>query len=1149
MAWVLSVCIIFCCHTLRATAPASQLYFMENKGQVRLPDGSEADEVLYTVTTESLSIFIFRNGISYQVLSHAKNSNNKRVASDQVWPQQEETALMPSKEVHRFEMRFMETSSSATVIAQDPAPYYENYYLNNTAITHVRSFSAITIRELYPGIDWVIYLREGVLKYDLIVHPGADPEKIRWEVNGTRKIRCYADQSITYSTRLGTITDRGLMAFQEDTLHTVDARFGLLGNKMHIVLGNYDRSKELTIDPILDWSTLYGGLGEDAINGMTVDADGNILFTGYTASSNAMAYLGYQNTYSGGTYDAYIVKMDASGNRIWATYFGGSKGDFGTSVSTNVNNEVYVSGFSYSVNIPTTVGAFQPAKSGDYDAFLVKLDASGALIFSTYYGGAGAEFARSVAVDMDQNVYIAGSTTSNAGIASGGWQMAIGGNNDEFVAKFNGSGNLLWATYLGGPAEDYCRNVNVDGNNNVFLAGYSNSSTGIAYNAFDATWQSNYDCTLAKYTASGTLLWSTYYGGNGEDNGNAVAFDADNNAYLAMQTATGNGLAFNGFQMTNGGSVDAMVAKFSTSGNRLWATYYGGNMEDMAKAIRVNGNAVYVAGHAMSSGLGLDGYDLTLAGLRDGFCFRLDTAGALVWSTYAGGSADEYGRTLALLDNNTIVWGGKSFSNDYPASAGAYQTVYGGGVADAFLQKVTDCTLPVTYYADNDNDGFGDASFPVIACSLPPGFAVNNLDCNDANPVIYPFATESCNFMDDDCDGLTDDADAPVDGQTSWFADIDTDLYGSTVSLILACNAPAGYISTGGDCNDGNAAVYPGAPEVCNTWDDDCDGIADEDIEFVNYYQDTDGDGFGRPDVYLPACAGIPAGYAAVTGDCNDGNAFINPFASEICNSLDDDCDALIDEEVVTAFATASGPTTFCKGSNVTLLANTGAGYNYQWRKNGLAIAGATNFTYVAYQSGSYSVAITLTGGCSALSSAITVTVNVKPNPVITAAGSLDICATGSVQLKVKNKAGDTYQWFKDGVSIAGATSNVYFATAIGSYYIRQTSPAGCFKNSAPVTVTSSCRSGADGEFEWWIIPNPATTHIDVFIDASGLSDLISVRVVNMLGEVITNSLLAVTEGNINMHMDLPKGIAEGTYFVILETTAGRFTRQILVSG
>lgn len=1115
-----------------AQADNSGIAFIENKGQITYPDGAVANDVLYAMHAGEFSVFIMRDGISYQFSAPDRIANSKRNKIGPLNPQQEETEYTLNKGVHRFDVKFENANTAAQVIADNPEKGVSNYYYDNAvAVTDVHAFKSVTVQQLYPGIDWKIYIDNNTIKYDLIVAPYADAGQIAMAVNGADAMRKISATEIEYTTRFGTVRDGGLFCYQQSKAQKVNAQFALTKKTIAFNLGDYDHSQQLVIDPSLDWSTFYGGFGEDAINGMTVDADSNILFTGYTASSNAISYLGYQNVYIGGTYDCYVVKMDSAGNRIWATYFGGKRGDFGTAIVTTSTNDIFVSGFSFSTNFTTTAGAHQTTNAGDYDAFLLKFTSGGSLLFSTLFGGAGGEFARSVTLDHNGDVYLAGSTSSTTGIALGGWQNTFGGNNDEFLAKFSATGVLTWSTYLGGSGEDYCRDVSVDGNNNVYIAGYSNSSNGIAYNAFDSTWQSNYDCTFAKYTSSGTLLWATYYGGNGEDNANGVDFDSDNNAYFAVQTGTGTGLGFNGFQMSNGGSTDMMLVKFTPSGNRVWATYYGGFWEDMAKAVQIENDAVYVVGHAMSAGLGFNGYENMISGYRDGIACRFDTAGALIWATYAGGFFDEFGRSLAVVDPYTLYWGGKTFSYDFHSTYGSYQVAYGGGIADGFLQKVSDCPVLSTFYLDEDGDGYGDGTKSIDACFAPPGAVANAIDCDDASASRHPFITEICNAIDDDCDGLSDDSDPGIFGQPTWYADNDDDGYGSMIVSTVSCNAPVGFIAVTGDCDDANNLIHPAAAEICNGIDDDCEGGIDEDIVFVTYYADADADTYGNPSIHSTLCTGLPVGYVTNNTDCNDANKAVNPAATEICNGIDDECDGLTDENLVSAAITALGPTTFCQGSTVTLQTTTGAGFAFQWSKNGVNIAGATNAIYVASQTGNYAVVTSIAGGCSATATAVSVTVNSKPNPSITVVGDLNICLTGSVQLKTKSKPGSTYQWYKNAVLISGATSNTYIATTTGTYYVRETNAAGCFKNSASVIVTSTCKTGAD-PLAFNIAPNPVTDQLNITLSSGEHDAQVIIMIFNATGQEVFRKLELLSAGENTLSISLPDALANGMYTV-----------------
>ncbi|MBK9639425.1 MAG: putative metal-binding motif-containing protein [Bacteroidetes bacterium] len=169
-----------------------------------------------------------------------------------------------------------------------------------------------------------------------------------------------------------------------------------------------------------------------------------------------------------------------------------------------------------------------------------------------------------------------------------------------------------------------------------------------------------------------------------------------------------------------------------------------------------------------------------------------------------------------------------------------------------------------TWYADADGDTYGNAAVSQSACSQPVGYVLDATDCNDANAAVNPVASEVCNGIDDDCDGLTDDADPSISGQSTWYADADGDTYGNAASSVLACNMPVGYVADATDCNDANAAVNPGATEVCNGIDDDCDGSTDEGLVFLTYYVDADVDGFGAG-TGVSSCNPIPGSVLVVT--------------------------------------------------------------------------------------------------------------------------------------------------------------------------------------------------------------------------------------------------------------------------------------------
>ncbi|MBL7745967.1 MAG: T9SS type A sorting domain-containing protein, partial [Chitinophagaceae bacterium] len=280
--------------------------------------------------------------------------------------------------------------------------------------------------------------------------------------------------------------------------------------------------------------------------------------------------------------------------------------------------------------------------------------------------------------------------------------------------------------------------------------------------------------------------------------------------------------------------------------------------------------------------------------------------------------------------------------------------------------------VKITFYQDADGDGYGNPAVTTLACSAPSGYVANDTDCDDANAAVHPGAVEICNGIDDNCNGQIDEG-----VKITFYQDADGDGYGNAAVTTLACSAPSGYVANNTDCDDANAAVHPGAVEICNGIDDNCNGQIDEGVK-TTFYRDADGDGYGNAAVTTLACS-APAGYVTNNTDCNDNNASVYPGATEVCgNNIDDNCNGQIDENCCTGSVNAGTdinlfygyPPTQCASRTAVITGGTGP-YTYSWTINrpllsGETITGVNSATVTVCLRANANLCVTVTGasGC-----------------------------------------------------------------------------------------------------------------------------------------------------------------------------------------
>lgn len=590
--------------------------------------------------------------------------------------------------------------------------------------TGVPTYGRVAYQGVYPDIDLVYYGAGGDLEYDFMVGPGADPGVIRFELDGADRIELDDAGDLLVWTADREVRLRRPVLYQDvnGARHEVDGGYALvtapLGDdrdsrpsdvglpQLGFSIGTYDPTLPLVIDPVLVYSTYLGGSGTDVGNGIAVDRDGNAYLAGETQSSNFPTASPFQAARAGGQ-DVFIAKFYADGSDLaYATYLGGSGGDYANGIAVDRDGHAYVIGTTSSTNFPT-VGPVQEAYGGgSSDAFIAKLEGDGSgLAYATYLGGSADDEGYAIAVDDDGNAYVTGYTASANFPTARPLQAARGGPNDAFVAKLNADGErMVYATYLGGSGGESGNGIAVDRDGRAHVTGETSSTNFPTARPLQAALGGGKDAFVAKLDDDGNRLdYATYLGGAADDQGRSIAVDRDGRAYVAGTTESTSFPTVRPLQATNGGGKDAFVAKLNDEGDRLaYSTHLGGSAADEGYGIAVDrGGNAYVVGKTASSNLPTQQpLQPTNGGGEDAFVAKLNDDGTdLAYGTYLGGSGADSGRGIAADDDGNAYVAGQTASTNFTVSS-PYQPANGGG-SDAFVARIAD---PGADEEDDDDD-------------------------------------------------------------------------------------------------------------------------------------------------------------------------------------------------------------------------------------------------------------------------------------------------------------------------------------------------------------------------------------------------------------------------------------------------------------
>jgi hypothetical protein len=606
-------------------------------------------------------------------------------------------------------LQFVGANAATRVEGLEELSGKSNYIIGNESgnwRTNLPNYSRVRYEDLYPGVDMIFYGNQRRLEYDFIVAPGADPKEISLLFQGADKMRIDDGGDLLLQMAGSDIRQHRPVVYQtgeNGSRELIAAQYVFKNNnEIGFQLGSYDSERPLVIDPVLSYSTYFGGVGEDVGFGIAIDGAGNTYVTGSTSSAD-LPQMNPMQRAAGGR-DVFVAKLNPSGNAfIYSTFLGGSNTDQGFGIAVDSSGNAYITGQTSSTNFPT-VNAFQATFNGGFnDAFVAKLNPAGnALIYSTYLGGNNFEMGFGIAVDTAGSAYVAGETGSSNLPVLNPVQTTFGGASDGFAAKLNPQGNaLVYLTYLGGNVEDLGSAIAVDSGGNAYVAG-ATESIDFPTTPGSLKPEGDEDAIVVKLNPQGNLVYSTYLGGeDGEEGATGIAVDSEGNVYVTGFTESEDYPVVNALQEEPGGERDVFVTKLNRDGSGLiYSTYLGGSESDqsLALALGADGN-VYVTGITASEDFPLMDpiQDDFGGGVFDGFLARIDSSGGtLIYSSYFGGSSQDAGLGLAVDPNGNLYLIGSTLSPDLPTED-PIQPAH-NGMLDAFIAKIveSDFALNIT---------------------------------------------------------------------------------------------------------------------------------------------------------------------------------------------------------------------------------------------------------------------------------------------------------------------------------------------------------------------------------------------------------------------------------------------------------------------
>ncbi|MBI2271845.1 MAG: SBBP repeat-containing protein [Bacteroidetes bacterium] len=1054
--------------------------FLENKGQMYDMTGKPVSFVLFKASVPGMDMYITEKGLTYSFVKYEEDPKGEMHA---------EKYDSAGEENRKAEFRRVDVELKGgsvkreNIIKEFPsvANYHFFYSHCQDGVYGVKEYEKITVKDVYPGIDWVFYNSdEKGFKYDFIVHPGANPSLIRLAYSGADLKNI--NGNIQISTSLGFVTDNRPVSYIAATRQSVESSFDLSEqNEISFSIDNYYTSQTLVIDPQINWYTRgqiggFGGVLDMEVN----QVNGDFAVTGYYQG------IGYPLLNPGG--GAYfqtsgqiiIMLFNSKGVLKWSTLYGSPSGNadnYGYSICFDAAGNIFLSGRGttaangFPLQNPGG-GAFYLANNSGFNTIILKFDPNGVRLWATHFGWSWntSQGGHEVEVDAAGNLFVvgscggSGSTTALPVLNPGGgayFQGTGSANDNMFIAKFTNSGVLLWSTYFAGSGGSSGADLAIDNNGNIFCTGYAGTGFPVlsAGGYFDNTVNGISDVFVVKFNNNGVLQWSTYFGGNGNadqafgidcDNLNNIIITGVTNSTAAFPLQNPGGGAY--YQATNAGVSDIFVSKFTPATNLFWSTYYGGAGDDVGiisavfvgDVVTDNCNNIYVVGATKAPatfptynpGCGSFYYNYGNQAI-----LRFSPAGVRSWATLYGESnspASQRATMTCAYDKNSRCFytGGEIYGPSGPnpppvdPGGGAYFNSYFGQTGDdSFIAKFSPDTLKLssTFSPPSVCSCNGSATVNITSCGTPP---YNYKWSNGSQALNVLTASNTLTGL---CSGnyWVEVTDAACNKDTVFY----------TFPGGLSLSSTSGNVICAGSCN-GSSTITPA--------------------------------GGSSPYGYLWS-NGQTAQTA--TGLCTGTYSVVVTDAAN--------CTSVLNVTINKLTVSTSQTNVLCSGNTtgnavVSVAGNTGT-VTYSWLPTGQTTKSVTGLT-----AGIYTVRITDANGCS-LNEKVYID---EPEPLIITPTSQNISCTTSGSASISTSGGIipyTYSWN------TGQTSSTISCPTAGDYTVTLTDANGCTSSqvfnitgtspvSASFTTSSTCtgssvtftNTGSTGTYSWLISPlNP----------------------------------------------------------------------------